>query len=68
MLAWYTLVTECNDLFLIENFYIILLFVEINALIGRPLEPEHLEDEYSMTIIYVSCFWTQKNCTILQTD
>ena len=28
--------------FFIENFYIILLFVEINTLIGRPLEPEHL--------------------------
>ena len=37
-----------------------------NTFIGRPLEPEHLEDEYSMTIIYVS--WTQKNYTILQTD
>ena len=36
--------------FFIVNFRIILLFVEINTLIGRPPEPEHLEDEYSMTM------------------
>ena len=32
------------------NVYIILLFVEINTLIVRQLEPEQLEDDYPMTM------------------